>query len=113
MGVTSTWRLKRESTSSKARLAMQDQSVVELSERALSSAAAYGELRTKLRILLQRLENLSPAPMRVASQELPVSVVTIAHDELQSSIPKHAPKTVNNFVFLAGEGYYDGITFTA
>ncbi len=24
---------------------------------------------------------------------------------------KHAPKTVNNFVFLAGEGFYDGVTF--
>jgi peptidyl-prolyl cis-trans isomerase B (cyclophilin B) len=25
--------------------------------------------------------------------------------------PEHAPKTVNNFVFLANEGFYDGITF--
>lgn len=25
--------------------------------------------------------------------------------------PEHAPKTVNNFVFLAKEGYYDGIAF--
>jgi peptidyl-prolyl cis-trans isomerase B (cyclophilin B) len=25
--------------------------------------------------------------------------------------PQYAPKTVNNFVFLAGEGFYDGITF--
>jgi peptidyl-prolyl cis-trans isomerase B (cyclophilin B) len=25
--------------------------------------------------------------------------------------PKHAPKTVNNFVFLAREGFYDGVTF--
>ena len=25
--------------------------------------------------------------------------------------PQHAPKTVNNFVFLAGEGYYDGVKF--
>lgn len=25
--------------------------------------------------------------------------------------PEHAPKTVNNFVFLAGEGFYDGTTF--
>jgi peptidyl-prolyl cis-trans isomerase B (cyclophilin B) len=25
--------------------------------------------------------------------------------------PRHAPKTVNNFVFLAREGYYDGVTF--
>jgi peptidyl-prolyl cis-trans isomerase B (cyclophilin B) len=24
---------------------------------------------------------------------------------------KYAPKTVNNFVFLTGEGFYDGITF--
>lgn len=25
--------------------------------------------------------------------------------------PEHAPKTVNNFVFLAKEGFYDGISF--
>lgn len=25
--------------------------------------------------------------------------------------PEHAPKTVNNFVFLSGEGFYDGTTF--
>ena len=25
--------------------------------------------------------------------------------------PKHAPKTVNNFVFLARQGFYDGIVF--
>lgn len=25
--------------------------------------------------------------------------------------PKNAPQTVNNFVFLANEGFYDGITF--
>lgn len=25
--------------------------------------------------------------------------------------PKHAPKTVNNFVFLAQEAFYDGISF--
>jgi peptidyl-prolyl cis-trans isomerase B (cyclophilin B) len=25
--------------------------------------------------------------------------------------PEHAPVTVNNFVFLAGEGFYDGIVF--
>ena len=25
--------------------------------------------------------------------------------------PKYAPQTVNNFVFLAGEGFYDGVTF--
>jgi peptidyl-prolyl cis-trans isomerase B (cyclophilin B) len=25
--------------------------------------------------------------------------------------PQYAPKTVNNFVFLAGQGFYDGVTF--
>ena len=25
--------------------------------------------------------------------------------------PEHAPKTVNNFVFLAEEGFYDGVAF--
>jgi peptidyl-prolyl cis-trans isomerase B (cyclophilin B) len=25
--------------------------------------------------------------------------------------PQHAPKTVNNFVFLARQGYYDGVSF--
>jgi peptidyl-prolyl cis-trans isomerase B (cyclophilin B) len=25
--------------------------------------------------------------------------------------PRYAPKTVNNFVFLAREGFYDGVTF--
>lgn len=25
--------------------------------------------------------------------------------------PEHAPKTVNNFVFLARQGYYDGVSF--
>lgn len=26
-------------------------------------------------------------------------------------LPQHAPKTVNNFVFLARDGFYDGVTF--
>ena len=25
--------------------------------------------------------------------------------------PQHAPQTVNNFVFLAGQGFYDGVIF--
>ena len=25
--------------------------------------------------------------------------------------PQHAPQTVNNFVFLAGQGFYDGVKF--
>jgi peptidyl-prolyl cis-trans isomerase B (cyclophilin B) len=25
--------------------------------------------------------------------------------------PQHAPQTVNNFIFLIGQGFYDGVTF--
>ena len=25
--------------------------------------------------------------------------------------PQHAPRTVNNFVFLARQGFYDGVSF--
>ena len=40
--------------------------------------------------------------------------VTISTDKgaIEMEIyPAHAPRTVNNFVFLAGEGYYDGVSF--
>ncbi|MGA8017206.1 MAG: peptidylprolyl isomerase [Candidatus Dormiibacterota bacterium] len=41
-------------------------------------------------------------------------IATIATDRGDIEIAldaKRAPKTVNNFVFLAGEGFYDGLTF--
>ncbi|MGH2375435.1 MAG: peptidylprolyl isomerase [bacterium] len=54
----------------------------------------------------------SPPPMAIdpkkkyqARVQTPRGVITV---ELHA---QHAPKTVNNFVFLAREGFYDGITF--
>ncbi len=54
----------------------------------------------------------SPPPMRIDPQkryrariDTDKGVITV---EL---FPQHAPKTVNNFVFLAGEGFYDGVSF--
>ncbi|MGD2040038.1 MAG: peptidylprolyl isomerase [Anaerolineae bacterium] len=43
-----------------------------------------------------------------------VYVATIETDrgEIELELyPEHAPKTVNNFVYLAGEGFYDGVSF--
>jgi peptidyl-prolyl cis-trans isomerase B (cyclophilin B) len=43
-----------------------------------------------------------------------VYVVTLATEQGDIKLelyPRHAPKTVNNFVFLAREGFYDGISF--
>jgi peptidyl-prolyl cis-trans isomerase B (cyclophilin B) len=46
----------------------------------------------------------------------PAKIYKIVMDTTKGKIelelyPEHAPKTVNNFVFLAKEGYYDGLTF--
>jgi len=58
-------------------------------------------------------------PKRYASAEQVVDpakkyTATIATDRGEIVIaldPKRAPKSVNNFVFLAREGFYDGLTF--
>ena len=40
-----------------------------------------------------------------------VTIATTRGDIALELYPSHAPKTVNNFVFLAREGFYDGVTF--
>jgi len=40
------------------------------------------------------------------------ATITTAHGDIVLDLfPAHAPKTVNNFVFLAREGFYDGVGF--
>jgi len=40
------------------------------------------------------------------------AVITTEKGDIELALdPSRAPKTVNNFVFLAQEGYYDGLTF--
>ena len=39
------------------------------------------------------------------------TIVTEKGEIVLDLYPQHAPQTVNNFTFLAGEGFYDGITF--
>jgi peptidyl-prolyl cis-trans isomerase B (cyclophilin B) len=38
-------------------------------------------------------------------------IETAKGDVVLELYPEHAPQTVNNFVFLAREGFYDGVTF--
>jgi len=41
-----------------------------------------------------------------------VAALLTEHGEITIELyPQHAPKTVNNFVFLAREGFYDGLIF--
>lgn len=51
-----------------------------------------------------------------AMQIDPEKSYKVSMDTTQGTIeielfPEYAPKTVNNFVFLAREGFYDGVTF--
>lgn len=40
-----------------------------------------------------------------------VSIETNRGDIQLELFPQHAPLTVNNFVFLSGQGFYDGVSF--
>jgi peptidyl-prolyl cis-trans isomerase B (cyclophilin B) len=40
-----------------------------------------------------------------------ITITTNRGDLVLELYPEHAPKTVNNFVFLAREGFYDGVSF--
>lgn len=54
----------------------------------------------------------SPPPMQIdVSKTYRVSIETARGTMELDLYPQHAPKTVNNFVFLAQEGFYDGVTF--
>ena len=46
-----------------------------------------------------------------ASHTYEATLATEKGDIVISLDPKRAPKSVNNFVFLAREGFYDGLTF--
>ena len=46
-----------------------------------------------------------------ASRKYQATIATDKGDIVISLDPAKAPKTVNNFVFLAQDGFYDGLTF--
>jgi cyclophilin family peptidyl-prolyl cis-trans isomerase len=52
-----------------------------------------------------------PAMAIDQSKEYKATIKTTLGDIVIQLLPKDAPLTVNNFVFLARQGYYDGIKF--
>lgn len=53
-----------------------------------------------------------PPEMQINTDKtLKVKIETTQGDIDLEVYPQHAPKTVNNFVFLASEGFYDGVVF--
>ena len=54
----------------------------------------------------------SPPEMQIdPGKTYKISMETTKGEIVLELYPEHAPKTVNNFVFLTKEGYYDGISF--
>ena len=54
----------------------------------------------------------SPPAMQIDPEKIYLAVVATDKGKMELELyPKHAPKTVNNFVFLAKEGFYDGVSF--
>ncbi len=54
----------------------------------------------------------SPPPMTIDPNKRYVATIETNLGKIVAELlPKEAPKTVNNFVFLAKEGYYDGVKF--
>ena len=54
----------------------------------------------------------SPPGMQIDSNKTYRLTIESSRGTIELELyPQHAPKTVNNFVFLAGEGFYDGVSF--
>ena len=54
----------------------------------------------------------APPEIQIDSSKIYRATIKTNRGEIELELyPEHAPKTVNNFVYLAGEGFYDGITF--
>ncbi len=53
-----------------------------------------------------------PPPMLIDEEKIYKAVIVTENGEIELELyPRYAPMTVNNFVFLAKEGFYDGLSF--
>jgi peptidyl-prolyl cis-trans isomerase B (cyclophilin B) len=54
----------------------------------------------------------APPPMQIDVDKNYAASIETNRGTIELELyPQHAPQTVNNFVFLAGQGYYDGVKF--
>ena len=61
---------------------------------------------------MAKLEWKNPPEMQIDLAKKYTAVVETSRGVIELELyPQHAPKTVNNFVFLAKEGFYDGVSF--
>jgi peptidyl-prolyl cis-trans isomerase B (cyclophilin B) len=54
----------------------------------------------------------NPPEMEIDPTKTYKAAIKTSQGEIELELyPQHAPKTVNNFVFLARQGFYDGVSF--
>lgn len=54
----------------------------------------------------------TPPPMQIDPSRSFTATIETSRGTIELELyPQHAPQTVNNFVFLAREGFYDGLVF--
>jgi peptidyl-prolyl cis-trans isomerase B (cyclophilin B) len=54
----------------------------------------------------------NPPEMQIDTEAKYFALLKTSKGEIELQLfPEHAPMTVNNFVFLAGQSFYDGVTF--
>ena len=53
-----------------------------------------------------------PPAMQIDPEKIYLVTIATNRGTIELELyPQHAPQTVNNFVFLAREGFYDGVPF--
>ncbi|MFO7667099.1 MAG: peptidylprolyl isomerase [Desulfobacterales bacterium] len=61
---------------------------------------------------MNKLQWDCPPKMEIDPDKIYKAVIETSKGSIELELyPQHAPKTVNNFVFLAGEGFYDDTSF--
>ncbi len=62
--------------------------------------------------MMKNLEWKNPPEMQIDPAKKYKAVIETSRGVIELELsPQHAPKTVNNFVFLAKEGFYDEVSF--
>ena len=62
--------------------------------------------------MMKNLEWKNPPEMQIDPAKKYKAVIETSRGVIEVELsPQHAPKTVNNFVFLAKEGFYDDVSF--
>ena len=61
--------------------------------------------------MVKRQYPTCPSVVIDPEKDYTASILTDKGEIVIELLPEYAPLTVNNFVFLAREGWYDGVTF--